>query len=122
MIDILPYLAKQIQPICRTSEQFPDIKAKFPLATLCEIGNSADTVLDGKERLSTVDIQIDVWDNGKTSAKCKRLAAEVSKIITGIGLRRYYGNEIPDPAIPQRYCMRFQGVIDEQTGMVYTTN
>lgn len=122
MIDILPYLAKQIQPICRTSEQFPDVKAKFPLVTLSEIGNSSDTVLDGKERISAIDIQIDVWDNGKTIAKCKQLAAEISKIMTRIGLRRYYGNEIPDPAIPQRYCMRYQGKIDERDGIVYTMN
>lgn len=119
MIDILPFLAQKIEPICQTAEQFPDTEAAFPLATLCEIGNSADTVLDGKERLSLIEVQIDVWDNGKTSAKCKQLAAEISEVITAVGLRRYFGNTVPDPAVPQRYTMRFHGRIDQQTGMVY---
>lgn len=122
MIDILPFLAKQLRPVCPTQSQFPDVRASFPVVTLCELGNSADTVLDGEERLCEVDIQIDVWDNAKTAAKCKQLAAEVSAVMTRLGFRRYFGNEMPDPAVPQRYSMRFQGVIDEHTGMVYWNN
>lgn len=122
MIDILPFLADQLRAVCRTQAQFPDIKASFPVMTLCEIGNSADTVLDGEDRTSAVEIQIDVWDNGKTAAECKQLASEVNAVMTRLGFRRYFGNEVPDPAVAQRYTMRYRGVIDEKNGMVYTNN
>ncbi|KAA3404317.1 DUF3168 domain-containing protein [Akkermansia muciniphila] len=119
MIDLHPVIANMLKPYGRVEQVFPSTKTKFPLITILELSNNAEMVLDGVDRLSLVDWQIDIWDDGKTAQKAEGIAAQVNGAMTAAGFERYFKQQMRDPAIPQRVCMRFRGKLDEKTMIMY---
>ena len=119
MRDLNPELAKIIEPICAVQLQFPDINAKFPVATLSQVTTESTIVISGKERCSLQDFQVDVWDKSQTPQNAISIAAKISDAMLDAGLRRYYGQQIDDASELQRYTMRFRGYLDEKTNTMY---
>ena len=119
MIDILPNVAAALSDIGRVELQFPDVSADFPVITVAEIANVADTVLDNADRLSDVTVQVDVWDNGDTPETVIDMAEKANNKLTALGLRRVSAQLFPDASGLQRKTMRFRGLIDEVSGRVY---
>ena len=63
MIDMNPEAADLLKEICTVQPAFPQIDSAFPYVSLTEIGNSSAAVLNGEERYSRYECQIDVWDS-----------------------------------------------------------
>ena len=119
MVDLRPALSALLSPLARVELSFPGVKAAFPVITLTEISTTTVAVYDGKERLSDVDWQVDIWDNRKTAKQCVELAGKASDILIKHGLTRYFGQLLPDASVPYRYTMRFRGRLDNKTMIMY---
>lgn len=119
MVDLHPILADMLSDVARVELSFPDAKADLPLITLTELSSSSDLILDGEERLQGTDWQIDVWDSGDTPEHCEQIAFKVDKIMIAAGFTRYFGQQLRDPAIPQRKCLRYRGQLDTKTYYMY---
>ena len=119
MTDLTQTLAALIQPICAVSLQFPDAGAKFPIATLSQLGNESAVALAGQERISLQDWQVDVFDSGTTPQTAAALAAQISAALVAVGMQRYFGQRLDDASGIWRYTMRFRGYLDEQTNRIY---
>lgn len=119
MIDILPNVAAALSDIGRVELQFPDTSAQFPVITIAEIANVADTVLDNADRLSDITVQVDVWDNGDTPETVIAMSVNISNALTQMGMKRIFGQLLPDESELQRKTMRFRCRVDEINGNVY---
>ena len=118
MVDIIPTVAALLSEICPVELQFPHKSAEFPMIPICEIANQSDVVLDGRERLSVISVQADVWDDSKTPARAAEIAAKVNAVMVSKGFKRVFGQFMPDGDL-QRKCMRFTAKIDELNNRVY---
>lgn len=118
MVDLAPVLAGLLKGIARVETSFPASTSRFPVITLSELGSTSVYAPGGRDRLVSVDWQVDVWDNGKTAEKCVKLAGQVTDTLQAAGFGRYFGQRIRDAAA-QRYCMRFRGTLDENTMRLY---
>ncbi len=119
MVDLCPVLSDMLSGIAPVELSFPEAKAKCPVITLTELPNASVAVLDGDERLTEVDWQIDVWDNGRTPKRCNDLASKVRARLTASGMTCYFGQMMRDPAAHHRYTMRFRGVLDNKNLIMY---
>lgn len=120
MVDLHPVFEQLLQPIAHVELQFPDADSLYPMITVSQLDTSAEAVLDGAERLSQQDWQLDIWDDGNTPQKVMSLADRVNNVLVSHGIRRYFGRLMRDPSGKQRFCMRVRFVLDELTGQVYT--
>lgn len=120
MRDIIPFVAEIISGVCENIEiQFPPGRAEFPLITLISAGNATDVVLDGGERFSRVAVQVDIWDNSESRAKCEDISHEVSKLMISAGFLRTVSIAMEEDGL-HRCTMTFTAQIDERHNMIYS--
>ncbi len=119
MVDVLPAFAALLKDLAPVELAFPDKNAELPQITLTEIDNSNGLVLSGRERLSSVTVQVDVWDNSPTPERVIALATAANARIVGKGFSRISGQLMADGGF-QRECMRFRGFVDGANGRVYS--
>ncbi len=119
MVDILSAVAKQLEGIARVELAMPDKNEEYPVITLSEISNTAGVILSGAERLSTVAIQVDVWDRQPDPRTVVKMAKAVSEKLTACGLTRFFGQLIFEGGGIQRKCMRFKCAVDEVSDRIY---
>lgn len=119
MVDILPAVAKQLEGIARVELAMPDAAEKYPVITLSEISSTAEVILSGAERLSTVAIQVDVWDKQPDPRTVVKMAKAVSEKLTACGLTRFFGQLIFEGGNIQRKCMRFNCSVDEVSELIF---
>lgn len=72
MVDLNPDIYRLLKGICRVSLEFPSVREEFPVITITEVSNTSDYIVEGKEMISDVTYQIDVWDNGQAEAERKK--------------------------------------------------
>lgn len=113
MTDIKPFLAEKLGDLAAVGLSFGKTGRKLPALILTETGNSAEIVLNGRERVSRVTIQIDVY--AASERETEALAAAVNERLTETGLRRSFSQFLTDGDVPRR-CMRFTCGIDEVSG------
>lgn len=113
MTDIKPFLAEKLEDLAAVGLSFGKTGRKLPALILTETGNSAEIVLNGRERVSRVTIQIDVY--AASERETEALAAAVNERLTETGLRRSFSQLLTDGDVPRR-CMRFTCGIDEVSG------
>lgn len=113
MVDLKPILAEKLGDLAAVGLSFGKTGRKLPVLILTETGNSAQIVLNGRERVSRVTIQIDVY--ASSAKETEALAASVNERLTGMGLRRSFSQLLTDGDVPRR-CMRFTCGIDEVSG------
>lgn len=119
MIDPNRPIAQLVSEVCPNVElEFPRGQAEFPLATIRAINNSTEVVLGGKERYSSIIVQVDIWDNEPTRERCEQIACAVSDKFIAAGFRRQSSDPIKEDHL-HRHSMTFHGVVDEETYMIY---
>ena len=119
MIDPNKPIAQLISQVCQNVElEFPGGEAAFPLATLNVINNSSEVVLDGRERFSSLTVQIDVWDNEPTRERCEEISCGISDVMIRAGFSRNSAGDIKEEHL-HRKSMTFSGTADNITGMIY---
>lgn len=122
MIDMNREVAGLLKDICTVQLAFPEIDSDFPYVSLTEIGNSSAAVLNGAERYSRYECQLDVWDttkNGSTPERCVQLAETVSEAMISAGFTRVTGKLMQDLSGLHRYMMGFTGWVDNKTKTIY---
>ena len=122
MIDMNKVVADLLESVCTIQLAFPETDLDFPCVSLSEIGNIAAAILQGKERYSRYECQLDVWDtakNGNTPEHCVQLAAAVSEAMVTAGFTRVTGKLMHDPSGLHRYMMGFTGWVDNKTKTIY---
>lgn len=122
MIDINKEVATLLKDIATVQLAFPEVNSKFPYVSLTEVTNSSAAILNGKERYTRYECQIDVWDtskNGRSPARCVQIAQQISDAMIAAGFNRGTGKLMKDPSELHRYMMQFTGWVDTKTKKVY---
>ncbi|HEX3026339.1 MAG TPA: hypothetical protein VHR42_03820 [Clostridia bacterium] len=90
----------------------------LPVITFCEYNNCEVERQGGKEYLSKIVIQIDLYES--SGDHLSSLAATVNNLIYTTGLRRSYTRETYDSQTNLFHkSMLFKGIIQPDTGVVY---
>lgn len=107
MVDLNPYVSKILRKIAPVELADSDTSEKIPCIVIEQYGNTASAVIDGKEYLSDVYIQTDVY--GCTPKERSELAEKVSETMAKHGFVRTAGR----PMGPRRFMMTFHVKVDE---------
>lgn len=117
MIDILPYVRDILKPSgAQTELSENEFSATLPLITLTEVSNTAFAITEGKERLTKITIQLDMYDI--TPEKVRSLAGVVSLIMTEHGFRRQNGQFMKEDRL-WRQMQEYSCIINNSTGLIY---
>lgn len=100
------------------SDAYPKDWAHFPTIQYVEENNSVEEWTDNREQKAHVRYRIDIWHNVSTSGP----TLEVDKVIAALGLRRTACSDVPDPSGLKHKQMRYEGIIDMDSDMVYWKN
>lgn len=97
------------------SDLYPQTWAKFPTIQYTEEDNSVYTRTDADEQYANLRYRIDIWDTESTSLT----ALAVDEAISALGLIRTSCADVADPTGLRHKVMRYEGIIDVNTEMVY---
>lgn len=100
------------------SDTYPKDWADFPAIQYTEENNRVEEWTDNREQKSRVRYRIDIWHNQSTS----EAALAVDKAIAALGLRRTSCGDVPDPSGLKHKQMRYEGIIDMDSNIVYWGN
>lgn len=116
MINVKNQVYKAIKDICtNVSDSYPAEWANLPAIQYIEEDNKVYEFTDEKEDKSYVRYKIDIWHNRSTS----EYALEVDKSIAILGLQRIMCQDVTDSSGLKHKLMRYEGVIDNKTQIVY---
>lgn len=116
MINVKDQVYRAIKGITENvSDGYPKEWGILPAIQYTEEDNSVYEWVDGKESKAHLLYRVDIWDNSSTSAA----AMEVDAAICPLGLRRTYCGDVEDPSGMKHKVMRYEGIIDVDTEMVY---
>jgi hypothetical protein len=119
VINIKPLILttlKTIPDIAQVSKSWPEDFAKVPAVTYKIEDNSVHTRVDGKEVLSNIIFQIDVWTKG--SSEGSAICSKVDELFTSMGFERDFYTDIEDGKL-NHSIMRFKGIVDIDMKYVY---
>ena len=116
MINVKDQVYKAIKDICtNVSDSYPSEWANLPAIQYVEEDNRVYEFTGGKEDKSYIRYKIDIWHNRSTSES----ALEVDKRVSALGLRRTLCQDVADPSGLKHKVMRYEGIIDNNTQLVY---
>ena len=116
MINIKPVIYKELQKVAdNVTDTYPDDWENFPVVIFLEEQNKPGEWYDEKERKSNIRYKVDIFDKDSTS----NLAVEIDKIFASLGLRRTDCQDVPDPSHLRHKLMRFEGIVDLNSQLVY---
>lgn len=116
MINVKDQVYATLKDICENvSDGFPSDWEMFPAIAYVEEENSVYEWTDGKEDKSKLRYKIDIFNTASTSA----LAIEVDKRMSKLGLRRTACQDGTDLSELKHKVMRYEGIIDNETELVY---
>lgn len=119
MINVKDQVYNAIKDICENvSDSFPADWVSLPAIQYVEEDNKVYEWTDGKEGKSYLRYKIDIWNNKSTS----NTALEVDSAISALGLRRTMCQDVADPNGWRHKVLRYEGIIDVNTQMVYQYN
>lgn len=99
-----------------TSDGYPQDWETPEAVQYTEEDNSVVEWVDGKESKAHLLYKVDIWKKvGSTS----EMALKVDAAIAALGLRRIACYDAPDPSGWKHKVMRYEGIIDVETQMVY---
>lgn len=113
MIDLNSYVDKILRKIAPVELADSESSEKIPCIVIEQYGNTADVVINGKEHISDVYIQTDVY--GCTPKERSELAVKVSEAMTKHGFVRTAGRAMGD----KRFMMTFHVKVDETNKHFY---
>ena len=97
------------------TDVYPQTWASLPAIQYTEEDNSVYTMTDADEQLANLRYRIDIWDMKSTSLT----ALAVDEAVSALGLRRTACQDVADPSGMRHKVMRYEGIIDVNTQMVY---
>lgn len=116
MINVKDQVYDAIKDITENvSDGYPKDWRRLPAIQYTEEDNSVFEWTDGKEDKAHLMYKVDIWSNDSTSVT----ALEVDKAICKLGLRRIACGDVADPSGMKHKVMRYEGIIDVDTQMVY---
>ena len=116
MINVKDQVYAALQEVTENvSDVYPTNWATFPAIQYTEEDNSVFTKTDEDEQYANLRYRIDIWDNKSTSLT----ALAVDEQISALGLVRTACSDVSDPTGLRHKMMRYEGVIDVDTQVVY---
>lgn len=100
------------------SDGYPRDWARMPAIQYMEETNTVYEWVDGHETMSQLAYRVDVWNNTSTSAT----ALAVDAALSALGLQRVQCSDVDDPSGLKHKVMRYEGIIDVTSEMVYNPN
>ncbi|MDO4333829.1 MAG: hypothetical protein Q4C58_14255 [Eubacteriales bacterium] len=98
-----------------TSDLYPANWAKLPAVQCVEEENKVYERTDNKEDKAYVRYRIDIWNGGSTS----EIAQKVDEAVSALGLVRTSCADVPDPSGLRHKQLRYEGIIDMYSDVVY---
>ena len=116
MINVKDQVYDAIQGITENvGDEYPKNWGTLPAIQYTEEDNSVAEWVDGKESKAHLLYKIDIWHDQSTSQTAMEVDAAVSKL----GLKRIACGDVADPSGKKHKVMRYEGIIDVDTEMVY---
>lgn len=97
------------------SDTYPANWAKLPAVQYVEEENKVYERTQNKEDKAYVRYRIDIWNGGNTS----EIALNVDAAIAALGLVRTSCADVADPSGLRHKQMRYEGIIDMNSDIVY---
>lgn len=116
MINVKDRVYGKLCEICdNVSDVYPGDWENMPAIQYTEEENTIYQKVDEIESMSRLRYRIDIWDNKSTTS----LSIEVDRVMSLLGLNRVACSDVEDPSRRRHKLMRYEGVIDNKTEMVY---
>ncbi len=117
MLDVNEIIPPMLADIVRLEPQFPAVLPNTQIAAvLTTLDDGAGEIYEGRERLTPVAFQIDIY--GAQLQPVERTAKLVAARLVSRGFNRGSGGGTPEKGL-KRKTMSFSAKIDEKTGMIY---
>lgn len=97
------------------SDVYPKDWERFPVIQYTEEENRVFEKTDKKEDKSYVRYRVDIWNNRSTS----EISVQVDEAIAALGLTRIACGDVADPSGLKHKVMRYEGIIDNKSKVVY---
>lgn len=116
MINIKPIIYKNLKEITdNVTDTYPQDWENFPVIIYLEEENRPHEITDDKEQMSYLRYKVDIFHNDSTSD----LAVAIDDIFFSLGLKRTSSVDTPDPTHLRHKIMRFEGILDLESQIVY---
>lgn len=97
------------------SDAYPKDWENLPAVQYAEEDNRVRERTDNKEDKAYVRYRVDIWHNRSTSPA----ALAVDEALSGLGLVRTLCQDVSDPSGLKHKVMRYEGIIDMASEIVY---
>lgn len=97
-------------------DYFPDELERFPLVVYLEENNVPYEIVDGKEATSQITYRVDVWSEDSTTEH----AIMINDVFAKFGIRRIVSSDNPDVSGLRHKMMKFEGIVDQRTRLVFS--
>ena len=116
MVNFKPIIYKKLKEVegVTVVEEYPKDWSKLPVVTYSEEDNATYEVVDNKE----ATYRIEVWSERSTS----EIVLNIDKAITSLGLKRTFCKDAPVPSNLKHKVLRYEGIVDIKTFLVYQRN
>lgn len=115
--EIYKALADAFEPLgIKVFDFFPDELEQFPLVVYLEENNLPYQITNDKEVLSEISYRVDVWSEDSTTEH----AILINDVFFKFGIRRTLSADIPDVTGLKHKMMKFEGILDLRTKLVYS--
>ncbi|HGR5745228.1 TPA: hypothetical protein ACL5H5_002138 [Streptococcus pneumoniae] len=116
MINIKPVIYKELQKVAdNVTDTYPSDWETFPVVIFLEEQNKPGDWFDDQEQKSSIRYKVDIFDDTSTS----ELSVKINQIFESLGLRRTDCQDVPDPSHLRHKVMRFEGVVDLDSELVF---
>ncbi|MFR7397550.1 MAG: hypothetical protein ACLUTM_03265 [Streptococcus constellatus] len=116
MINIKPIIYKELEKIAENvTDTYPDDWEHFPVVIFLEEENKPYEIYSDKEQKSNIRYKVDIFNKDSTSA----LALKIDEIFSKLGLMRTSSLDVPDPSHLRHKTMRFEGIVDLNSELVF---
>lgn len=116
MINIKPIIYKELEKVAENvTDTYPDDWENFPVVIFLEEENKPYEIYGDKEQKSNIRYKVDIFNNDSTSA----LAIKIDEIFSNLGLMRTSSLDVPDPSHLRHKTMRFEGIVDLNSELVF---
>ena len=102
------------EKLTNVSDTYPRTWQDLPAVQFVEEDNSVAEYTD-KEEKSYVRYRVDIWHNNSTS----NAALTTDSVMSGFGLKRTQCSDVDDPSGLKHKLMRYEGIVDNETEVVY---
>lgn len=100
------------------SDSYPSDWVELPAIQYTEEDNKVVERTNNREDKAQVRYRVDIWNNKSTSTA----AMAVDDAVGALGLVRTLCQDVPDPSGLKHKVMRYEGIIDMETDIVYWNN